>query len=86
MEQRGVPASSERAFPRGEPYVGFACVLRALIYTSDMSMRNTVRMLHGSREETGYSDHAESIAPACEPRENNNSLTTIRIKYGEARL
>jgi hypothetical protein len=43
-------------------------------------------MLHGSTEETGYSDRAESIAPACELRENNNSLTTIRIKYGEARL
>jgi hypothetical protein len=43
-------------------------------------------MLHGSTEETGYSDRAEGIAPACELRENNNSLTTIRIKHGEARL
>jgi hypothetical protein len=71
---------------RGEPYVGFACVLCAMIYTSDMSIRNTVCMLHGSTEETGYSDRAESVAPACELRENNNSLMTIRVKHGEARL
>jgi hypothetical protein len=80
------PASSERAFLRGEPYVGFAWVLRAMIYTSDMSISNTVRLLHGSTEEAGYSDRAESVAPACELRENNNTLATIRIKHGEARL
>jgi hypothetical protein len=73
------------AFERGEPYVGFAWVLRAMIYTPDMSIRNTVCMLRGSTEETGYSDRAESIAPACELRENNNSLM-IRVKHCEARL
>jgi hypothetical protein len=57
-----------------------------MIYTSDMSIRNTVCMLHGSKEETGYSDRAGSVAPACEPRENNSTLTTIRIKQDEARL
>jgi Uma2 family endonuclease len=43
-----------------------------------MSIRNTVCMLHGSTEETGYSDRAESIAPACELRENNNMIMRIR--------
>jgi hypothetical protein len=57
-----------------------------MIYASEMSIRNTVCMLHGSKEETGYSDRAESVAPACELRENKNTLTTIRIKHGEARL
>jgi hypothetical protein len=74
------------AFLRGEPYVGFAWVLRAMIYTSDMSIRNTVCMLHGSKVETRYSDRAESVAPTCELRENNNTLTTIRVKHGEAQL
>jgi len=32
------------------------------------------------------SDRAESIAPACKLRENNKTLTTIRVKHGEARL
>jgi hypothetical protein len=41
---------------------------------------------HGSTEETGESDRAESVAPACELRENNNTLTTIRVKQDEARL
>ena len=80
------PASSERAFQRSEPYAGFAWVLRAMIYVSDMSIRNTICGLHGSTEETGYSDRAESIAPACELGENNNSLMTIRVKHGGARL
>ena len=57
-----------------------------MIYTSDMSIRNTVCMLHGSKEETGYSDRAERVAPACEFHENNNTLTTVRFKHGEARL
>jgi len=57
-----------------------------MIYTSDMSIRNTFCMLHGSKGETEYSDRAESVAPACELRENNTNLTTIRIKHGEARL
>jgi hypothetical protein len=57
-----------------------------MIYTSDMSVRNTVCMSHGSKEETGYSDRTESVAPACEVRENNNTLTTIWIKHSEARL
>ena len=57
-----------------------------MIYTSDMSIRNTVCMLHASKEETGYSDRAESVAPVCELRENNNKLTTIRIKQDDARL
>jgi hypothetical protein len=43
-------------------------------------------MRHGSTEETGFSDRAESVALACELRENNNTLTTIRVKHGEARL
>jgi hypothetical protein len=43
-------------------------------------------MLHGSKEETGHSDRAESVAPTCELRENNNTLTTIRVKQGEAPL
>jgi hypothetical protein len=80
------PASSERAVQRGEPYVGFAWNLRAMIYTSDMRIRNTVCTLRGSTEETGYCDRAESVAPACELRENNNTLTTIRVKHNEARL
>ncbi|MDB6009291.1 MAG: hypothetical protein JWL65_1541, partial [Gammaproteobacteria bacterium] len=67
-------------------YVGFAWVVRTMIYTSDMSIRNTGCLLHGSKEETGYSDRAESVAPACELRENNNRLTTIRIKQDEAWL
>ncbi len=37
-----------------------------------------------------YSRHgqcaAESVAPACELYENNNTLTTVRFKHGEARL
>jgi hypothetical protein len=53
-----------------------------MIYTSDMSIRNTVCMLHGSTEETGYSDRAERVAPTCELRENNNTFTTIRVKHG----
>jgi hypothetical protein len=57
-----------------------------MIYTSDMSIHNTVCMPHGSTEETGYSDRAESVAPACELRENNSSLTTNRVKHGEAGL
>jgi hypothetical protein len=56
-----------------------------MIYTPDM-IRNTVCMLHGSIEETGNSDRAESVALACELRENNNTLTTIRVKHNEARL
>jgi hypothetical protein len=48
--------------------------------------RDTVFMLHGSTEETGCSDRAESVALACELRENNNTLTTIRFKHGEVRL
>jgi hypothetical protein len=59
---------------------------RTVIYTSDMSVRNTVCMQHGSKDETGYSDRAESVAPACELRENSYKLTTIRIKQDEARL
>jgi hypothetical protein len=51
-----------------------------------MRIHNTVCTLHGLTEETGYSDRAESIAPACELRENNNTLTTIRVKQDEARL
>jgi hypothetical protein len=51
----------------------------------DMSIRNTVCTLHGSTEETGYSARAESVAPAYELRENNNTLTTIRVKQDEAR-
>jgi hypothetical protein len=43
-------------------------------------------MLRGSKEETGYSGRAESVVPACELRENNNTLTTIRIKQDGARL
>jgi hypothetical protein len=57
-----------------------------MIYTSDMSIRNTVCVLHGSKEETGYSDRAVSVAPTCELRENNSTLTTIRIRQDEARL
>jgi hypothetical protein len=57
-----------------------------MIYTSDMSIRNTVCMLHGSKEEIGYSDRAESVVPACELRENNSTLTTIRVKQDEAWL
>jgi hypothetical protein len=57
-----------------------------MICTSDMSVRNTVCMPRGSKEETGYSDRAESVAPACELRENNNKLTTIWVKHGETRL
>jgi hypothetical protein len=55
-------------------------------YTSDMSVRNTVCMPHGSKEETGYSDRPESVAAACELRENNSTLTTIRVKQDEAGL
>jgi hypothetical protein len=72
--------------PRDEPYVGFAWVLRTMIYTSDMSVRSTVCIPHGSKEETGNFDRVESVASACERRENNNKLTTIRLKRGEARL
>ena len=57
-----------------------------MIYASDMSVRNTGCMLHGSKEETGHSDRAESVATACELRENNNTLTTIWIKHRETRL
>ena len=57
-----------------------------MIYTSDMSVRNTVCMPHGSKEETGYSGRPESVAPACELRENNNTLTTIQVKHDEAQL
>jgi hypothetical protein len=57
-----------------------------MIYASDMSICNTVCMLHGSMEETGYFDRAESVASACELRENNNKLTRIRIKQDEALL
>ena len=57
-----------------------------MIYTSDMSIRNTVCMLTDQRKETGDYDRAESVASACELRKNNNTLTTIRIKHGEARL
>ena len=57
-----------------------------MIYTSDMSIRNTVCMLHGSKEETEFSDRAGSVVPACELRENNSTLTTIRIKQDEAQL
>jgi hypothetical protein len=71
---------------RGEPHVGFAWVLRVMIYGPDMSIRNTLCMLHGLTEETGYSDRAESVAPATELRENDNTFTTIPDKHGEARL
>ena len=57
-----------------------------MIYTPDMSIRDTVCMLHGSKEETGYSDRAVSVAPECELRETNNTLTTIWIKQDEAPL
>jgi hypothetical protein len=57
-----------------------------MIYTPDMSIRNTVCMLHGSTEEAGYSERAESVVSECELRENNNTLTTIRVKHGEAQL
>jgi hypothetical protein len=57
-----------------------------MICTPDMCIRDPVCMLHGSTEETGYSDRAESVARTCELRENNNTLATIRIKHDEARL
>ena len=60
--------------------------MRTMIYTSDMSIRNTVCMLHGSKEETGYSDRTQSVALACELRENNSTLTAIRVKQDEAWL
>jgi hypothetical protein len=73
-------------FQRGEPDVGFAWVLRVIIYTSDTSVRNTVCIPHGSKAKTGYSGHAESVAPARELRENNNRLMRVRIKHDEAQL
>ena len=44
------------------PHIGFAWALRAMIYAPDMSIRETVCMLHGSTQETEYSDRAESVA------------------------
>lgn len=59
---------------------------RVMIYTPVMSIRNTICMLLGSMEETEYADRAESVASECELREDNNMLTTIPVKHGEARL
>jgi hypothetical protein len=83
---RRVQPATPTCHVRGEPYVGLAWVLPAMIYTSDISIRNTACMLHGSTEGTGYCDRAESVAPACELRENNSTLMTTRVKHGEARL
>jgi hypothetical protein len=57
-----------------------------MICTPDMSIRDAVCMLHRSTEKTGSSVRAESVAPTCELRENNNTVTTIQVKHGEARL
>ena len=82
----GEDACAIDAFQRGELDVGFAWALRAVIYTSDMSVVTPVFMRHGLTEATGVSDSAASVALACELRENNNTLTTIRFKHDEARL
>ena len=66
------PTSSERPFRRGETYVGFAWVLR-------------VRRDAGHEHLQRFAA-AESVAPACELRENSDTLKTIRIKHGEARI
>ena len=86
MRFTGVNDGGHRAFKRGEPHVGLAWVLREVIHTPDMSVRDTVCMLHRLTGETGYSDRAESVAPTCELRENNNTPPTIRFKHGEARI
>jgi len=74
--------TGDDAFERGEPHVGFAWVLRAMIYTLDTSIHDPVCMPHGSTK----SDRAASVAPPFELGENNRTRTTIRVKQGDERL
>jgi hypothetical protein len=70
---------------RGEPHVGFAWVLHVMIYTSDMSVRDT-SVCCTERQKKQEFERAESVASACGLRENNNTLPAIRVKHGKARL
>jgi hypothetical protein len=55
-------------FARGEPYAGFACDLRAVIYTSDVEYPD---------EEIAISRKKIALRPQTELSEHNNMFTTL---------